>query len=78
MAVATSLSITICLPALARSTFVRSRAEKMHSDWINKFLVTVQNSAHQKRPNPSTLAFRVKGQQHLVSVWIITGGGGGE
>ena len=47
----------------------------MHSDWINKFLVTVQNSAHQK--SPSTLAFRVKGQQHLVSVWIITGGGGG-
>ena len=35
----------------------------MHSDWINKFLVTVHNSAYLKRPDPSTLALRVKGRQ---------------
>ena len=40
-----------------------SRAET-HSDWINKFLVTVHNSAYLKRPDPSkTLALRVKGRQ---------------
>ena len=33
----------------------------MHSD---QFLVTVHNSAYIKRPDPSTLALRVKGQQH--------------
>ena len=27
----------------------------MHSNWINKFLVTVHNSAYLKRPGPSTL-----------------------
>ena len=33
---------------------------KTHSDEINKFLVTVHNSAHLKRPDPSTLPFWVK------------------
>ena len=51
--------------ALARSTFVTSRAE---NDWMNKFLVTVHNSAYLKRPDPSTLALRVKGRQRQTSL----------
>ena len=48
MAVATSQQFVS--PALARSTFVTSRAENA-SDWINKFLVTVHNSAYlETRP----------------------------
>ena len=44
MAVATSLSIAICLSRL--SGLYWPQEMKLHSDWINKFLVTVHNSAY--------------------------------
>ena len=67
MAVVTSLFV---FPALARSQEL-----KMHSDWINKFLVTVHNSKYLMRPDPSTLALRVKRRQRQTSRQVSTKGG---